>query len=48
MNGDLTREDLLREEALVRARETCQFGGSKVTADEVVEHAKTFYDFLKG
>lgn len=48
MDMILTREDLLREEALVRAREVCQFKGAEVTSEKVVEYASAFYDFLKG
>lgn len=46
--ADLSRKDLLREEALVRARETCQFGGKEVTPEGVLKYAKAYYDFLKG
>jgi hypothetical protein len=43
--SDLTREDLLREEALVRAREVCS-QGQVFEADKVVETATKFYEFL--
>lgn len=39
----LTREDVLREEALVRAREVC---GQGATAESVVACAEAFFKFL--
>jgi hypothetical protein len=43
--SDLSREDLLREEALVRAREVCLHAGVN-DADGVVAYAEAFYKFL--
>lgn len=49
MDMGLTREDLLREEALMRAREVAQLGRVKAeTADDVVAIAETFHAFLTG
>lgn len=43
MDHLLTRTDVLREEALVRARETC---GTLAKPEDVVAAAEKFYSFL--
>lgn len=45
--ADLSRDDLLREEALIRAREVCCWGAAEPPSPEkIVQHAEAFYAFL--
>ena len=47
MEYTLTREDLLREEALMRAREVAQLGKVEAdSAEDVVAIAEKFHTFL--